>query len=135
MKNSNIIINSKARTIEVSKAFERASRRFGSDAYKLLQEAKAQNLGFKVVIKARKSEKKVDNYKGLTFKYMEDYIANHDDENATVMYEFKTLRGQSEEAESFGSESCSYMEIKAWFLKKYPAVEEFQKKREALLAA
>ena len=130
---SNIIINRKNRTIELtSKKFATASSRYGTDEYKELQNACRENSGFKVVVVARKTTK--SSYKGLTYKYMEDYIAKHDDENNTIMVEFNILRAKTEEAEEAFAESLTYQEMKEWFLDKFPAIAEFHKKREAILA-
>ena len=66
---------------------------------------------------------------------METYIQKHDDENKTIMAEYKMLRGLTEEAEEALAVSFTYLEMKDWFLKKFPAIAEFHKKRESLLAA
>ena len=129
----NISINTKNSTIELtSKKFANAASKFGTDEYKLLQEARRDYPGFKVVVVARKTTK--SSYKGLTYKYMEDYIAKHDDENNTIMVEFNILRAMTDEAEEAFAESLSYQEMKEWFLDKFPAIAEFHKKREAILA-
>ena len=51
------------------------------------------------------------------------------------MAEYEMLRGLSQEAQETLAEPCSYNEMKEWFLKKFPAIAEFHKKREMLLAA
>ena len=51
------------------------------------------------------------------------------------MNEYEMLRGLSREAQELLAEPCSYIEMKAWFLNKFPAIAEFHKKREALLPA
>ena len=66
---------------------------------------------------------------------IEKYIMAHDDEEKSIMAEYKSLRGMSDEAEAACAESLSYGEIKAWFLKEFPEIAEFHKKREAMLAA
>lgn len=131
---SNIIINRKNSTIELtSKKFATASSRYGTDEYKEVQNACRENPGFKVVVvSSRKAPK--SSYKGLTYKYMEDYIAKHDDEDGTILEEYMTLRAMTDEAEEAFAESLSYQEMKEWFLDKFPAIAEFHKKREAILA-
>ena len=47
----------------------------------------------------RAASKKKESFKGLTYAYMEKYIANHDDDNQTIMREYEMLRGISAEAE------------------------------------
>ena len=128
-------INYKNQTIEMSKKFAKATEKFGSDEYKQLQEARRDNPGFKVVTVSRKASSQKESYKGLTYSYMENYIKTHDDEKKSIMSEYEMLRGLSAEAQEALAEPCSYTEMKDWFLKKFPAIAEFHKKREMLLVA
>ena len=128
-------INMKKNAIELTKKEAAAAAKFGTTEYKQLQEARRDNPGFKVVTITRKSTAKKESYKGLTYGYMEMYIQKHDDEEQSIMAEYMMLRGLSEEAEEALAESFTYQEMKEWFLKKFPAIAEFHKKREALLAA
>ena len=130
-----MFINEKKNAIELSKKEAAAAANFGTPEYKALQEARRDYPGFKVVTITRKSTAKKESYKGLTYGYMETYIQKHDDEKQSIMAEYKMLRGLTEEAEEVLAESFSYQEMKDWFLKKFPAIAEFHKKREALLAA
>lgn len=128
-------INHKNQTIEMSKKFAKAAEKFGSKEYKQLREARSDYPDFKVVTVSRKASGQKESYKGLTYSYMEHYIKNHDDEKKSIMAEYEMLRGMSAEAQEVLAETCSYIEMKAWFLKKFPAIAEFHKKREMLLAA
>lgn len=128
---TNITVNRKMRTLEITKKFDKASSRYGSDEYKELQNALAQNAGFKVVVKASTSKKK-ETYKGLTYEYMEKYIKAHD-EDGSIMEEYEMLRGISEEAEEACADSLSYHEMKEWFLSTYPAIAEFHNKRKSIM--
>lgn len=128
---ANITINRKMRTIEVTKKFNKASSRYGSDEYKELQNALNDNPGFKVVVKS--STKKNDGYKGLTYKYMEKYISTHDDEDHSIMAEYNMLRGIGDEAEDANADSLTYAEMKDWFLDKFPAIAQFHKDREEIM--
>ena len=128
-------INEKKSTIEMSKKFANAAKKFGTPEYKDLQAARRDYPTFKVVTVTRKSSAKKETFKGLTYDYMEMYIEMHDDENNSAMAEYKMLRATSEEAKAALAVSASYMEIKEWFLNKFPAIAEFHKKREALLVA
>ena len=130
-----MFINEKKNAIELSKKEAAAAAKFGTREYKALQEARKDYPGFKVVTITRKSTAKKESYKGLTYGYMETYIQKHDDEDNSIMAEYMMLRGLSEEAEEALAESFTYQEMKEWFLKKFPAIAEFHKKREALLAA
>ena len=128
-------INQKNQTIEMSKKFAKAAEKFGSEEYKQLQEARRDNPGFKVVTVSRKASSQKESYKGLTYSYMENYIKTHDDDKKSIMSEYEMLRGMSAAAQEVLAEPCSYIEMKAWFMKKFPAIAEFHKKREMLLAA
>lgn len=124
---ANIKINRKNNTIEITKAFEKASSRFGSEEYNMLREARLDNPNFRVIIRTTKQKRETN--KGLTYAYMESYIEQHDDENKTFMAEFKMLRGLDDDL----AESFSYNEIKAWFFSTFPEIADFHKKREAIM--
>lgn len=130
----NININFTNRTIEMSKKFATAAKRFGSEAYKELQEARRDYPTFRVVTRSVKAGKR-DTYKGLTYDFMENYIKDHDNENGSIMMEFNSLRATTEEAKAIGATALSYGDVKTWFLAKYPVFAAFQKKREEILAA
>ena len=125
-------INRTARTIEVTKSFDKAASRYGSDAYNALQQVRKDYPDFTVVVKTVRT--KADHFKGLTYDFMEKYIASHDDAEAR-MATFNDLRAKSDEALLFGAEALSYGEIKAWFFKQFPEIEAFQQRRENALAA
>lgn len=129
-----MFINNKKMTIEVSKKFDTASRKFGTQEYKDLQEVRKDYPSYKVVVVTRKTTVKKDNFKGLTYEYMEKYISNHDGDGK-IMEKYKDLRGLSERAKEALAESCSYLEVRAWFLNTYPAIAKFHEDREKLLAA
>lgn len=130
-----MFVNEKKNAIELTKKEAAAAAKFGTPEYKALQEVRRDYPGFKVVTITRKSTAKKESCKGLTYGYMETYIQKHDDEENSIMAEYMMLRGLSEEAEEALAESFTYQEMKEWFLKKFPAIAEFHKKREALLAA
>ena len=69
-------INEAARTIEMTKMFYRAACQFGTEEYKMLQEARRDYPGFTTSIAQPKKNSKAPNeaYKGLDYKYMEKYI-------------------------------------------------------------
>ena len=131
MIKNTITINSKKNTIEITKAFEKAASRFGSDAYNQLRQARNDNPLYSVVVITRKNTSV--SYKGLSFDYMRKYISTHDDEDKTIMAEFKDLLGESDEAIAACAEALSYGEIKAWFLNKYTEIKKFHARRENLM--
>lgn len=123
-------INFTNNTIEMTKTESTAASKFGSKAYKQLQEARKDYPTYTVVIKAVSSKR--ENLKGLTYDYMEKYIAKHDDENHSAMEKYNMLRGNTEDVLA---DSLTYGEIKKWFLNQFPEIAEFHKKREAIMAA
>lgn len=135
MEEKTMKINHSTQTIEMSKKFAKAAAKFNSNEYKQLQAARKDNIGYRTEVVDRKVTGKKSTYKGLTYDYMENYISAHDDENSSIMEEYLMLRGKSEEAEELLAETFSYLEMKDWFLKKFPEIAAFHKKREAALAA
>ena len=128
-------INEKKMAIEMTKKFATAARKFGTKQYRDLQEARRDYPNFKVVTITRKATGCQDTYKGLTYKFMEDYIQKHDDAEQSIMNEYLTLRGLTEAAKENLLEPYSYYEMKTWFLKTFPAIAEFHKQCDARVAA
>ena len=126
-------INYTSMTIEMTKAESKAASKFGTDAYKDLIAAMQQFPTYKILVMTRAATKKSFDYKGLTYDYMKKYIQAHDDEQKTIMAEFEMLRGESNDAKDALAESCSYQEIKEWFLNKFPAIKQFHEKRSKML--
>ena len=87
------------------------------------------------MIVSRKTNTKVDTYKGLTYEYMENYIKKHDDAQMSIMNEYLTLRGKSDEAKEKLLNPHSYNEMKKWFLNKFSEIDEFRAKYDKLVAA
>lgn len=133
---TNITISARTRSLNLTKTFAAKAAIFGTDEYKMLQEAHRDYPGYKVnVVKSRKDDKKKENldaFKGLTYDYMEKYIKAHDDDGSH-MADFQILRGKSEDAVEALADSASYKEIRDWFLATYPAIKQFYTKRAALL--
>ena len=119
----------------MTKKFAKAAARFGSDEYKQLQEARKDYPTFKIVTVSRNTTGKRETYKGLTYEYMEMYIQKHDDEQKSIMAEYLMLRGKTDEAKEALAESCTYLEMRAWFLTKFPTIANFHEARGKLLAS
>ena len=126
-----ITISARNHSLVMTKAFAAKAAIFGSDEYKMLQEARRDYPGYKVTVGKTKEAKNI--YAGLDYAYMEKYIAAHDDEEKTFMAEYQMLRGLSEEAKELQAGSASFLEIRSWFLKTFPEIEAFYTKRAALL--
>lgn len=126
-----IQINHKNNTIEMTKKFYTESCKFGSDEYKMLQEARRDYPSYTpVVAKSKKGDAgSLDVFKGLTFEHMELYIMKHDDEAKSIMADFKMMRAEDDESKAVGAKSQAYLVIRDWFLDKYPAVREYHEKR------
>ena len=86
-------INLTERTIVLTKKEMTAASRYGSDAYKELQNARRDNPGFEIVTITRTVKTQRETYKGLTYEYMERYIESHDDDERTIWAEYKMYRG------------------------------------------
>lgn len=133
---TNITINAKNATIELTKVFAKNASRFGSEEYKQLQQARADYPNYRVVV--RKAAKSADCMKGLTIDYMLEYIDKNDkpfNEELTVKAAFLQITGRDENGDRIeGSESASYGEIKKWFLEQYPEVNKKQEQRDKINA-
>jgi len=126
-----IQINHKNNTIEMTKRFYTEPCKFGTDEYKTLQEVLRDYPGYTPVVeKSKKSgADTLDIFKGLNLEYMELYIMKHDDEDKSIMAEFKMMRAEDDASKAVGAKSESFLTIREWFLDKYPEVREFHEKR------
>ena len=128
---TNITISTRTHSLVLTKSFAAKAAIFGSDEYKMLQEARRDYPGYKVTVGKTKEAKNI--YAGLDYDYMEKYIKAHDDDKQSIMNEYLMLRGKSDDALEIQAGSASFLEIRSWFLKTFPASEEFYTKRAALL--
>ncbi len=117
MKNT-LKINHENRTLVMDKTFAKAASFVGSNEYNLLQDARRDYPTYQVALRSIKKKEDKESYRGLTYQYMENYIACH--ANAIkIMEEYKELRLQAE------CHSIRYPNIKKWFLAKYPEIAQF----------
>ena len=86
---NSVRINRTARTIEVTKSFDKAASRFGTLEYEALQKVRKDYPDFTIVVKSTRT--KADHFKGLTYDFMEKYIKAH---NTDLLSEFYTLTGK-----------------------------------------
>ena len=118
---SNITINYKNSTIEITKSFEKQASVYGSQAYNELREARAEFPSYRLAIKANKSS---SAFKGMDYDFMIEYIEKH--ENAEQRKaEFVKLRASG----------LTYGEIKQWFIDTYPVFEKCKTRAQWVLAA
>jgi len=111
-------VNHKDGELVMDKTFAKKSELVGSAEYNMLQAARRDYPTYTVITKTNKKNKAVEHYDGLTYDYMERYIASH--ENAEKrMAEYQELRLIAE------CHSVRYHHIKNWFLEMYPEVKQF----------
>lgn len=81
------------------------------------------------------TKKTINKNSGLTYEYMVSFIDKMEnvEKKAQIMEEYRILRGLDENDEQI-AESESYDTIKKWFLAKFPEIEDFGKKYDALKA-
>ena len=124
-------INHMNKTIELTKTENSAASKYKSDMYNTLKEVRQEYPNYTLVV-TKKTTNRKSNYRGLNYQFMEKYIMAHD-ENKAIMKEFNTLRGKGNGELSGLSRSASYVEIKEWFLKKYPAIAEYDQQISKIL--
>ena len=104
--------------IIMSRSFEKCASIAGSEEYRRLQLVRQDYPTFSVVRRSIKKAPTKETYAGLTYTYMEAYIASHDnaDTNMKVYGELRLIGA---------CHKVSYPTIKKWFLETYPEVAEF----------
>ena len=104
--------------IIMSRSFEKCASIAGSEEYRRLQLVRQDYPNFSVVRRSIKKAPTKETYAGLTYTYMEAYIASHDnaDANMKVYGELRLIGA---------CHKVSYPTIKKWFLETYPEVAEF----------
>ena len=104
--------------IIMSRHFEKCASIAGSEEYRRLQLVRQDYPTFAVVRRSIKKAPTKKTYEGLTFAYMENYIAKHDNaEEYRKVYDELRLIG--------ACHKVSYPTIKKWFLETYPEIVEF----------
>lgn len=126
-----MIVNYSASAIEMTKKEMAAASKYGSDAYRNLQAARRENPGFQITVVSHKVKGKHVTYKGLTYKYMEAYIAAHDP-SKEIMSEYRKYRCLSKVSGDNLPEAYTYQEMKKWFLDKFKDVANFYDKKYAM---
>lgn len=110
MMNTGLTINAAATTIEMTKEFARKARYFGTDEYKLLQDARKDYPTFSVA--TRKTVSK-ESYKGLTTGSGKTYFALHEIsslcQNALhqAVYLIDTINGKEQILRNYNATECN----------------------------
>ena len=116
-------------TIAMTKKEMKAAGKYGSDEYTKLLNARHENPGFKIVsIESRTKTVRAarkETYRGLTYSYMEAYIAGHDDAEKHIMMEYSKRRCLNEDPAQNLPAPLSYSKMKKWFLEQYPEIAAF----------
>ena len=109
--------------IEINRVFEKEFQNPRSDEYKTLQKVRQDYPDFEVQVRTIKSNPNKENYSGLTYDYMRDYIilTSDPEDKIAALAEFEHLIMISK----CQTKSRRYPIIKQWFLAKYPEVKEF----------
>lgn len=120
--------NLMSRKIEMSKSEAKAAGKINSEKFVELQQYRAAYPGFEIEIKS--PTKRKNEFKGLDYDYMVKYIKNCKREDKdNILEEFNTLTAQAKKHKEEGSENletASYIEVKKWFLAKFPEIKEFR---------
>ena len=106
------------RTIVMDRTFAKNSEIVGSTEYAQLQACRKDYPTYTVIRKQIKRNAAKECYRGLTYEYMENYIASHADA-AAHRREYDSMRLIAE------CHSVRYPTIKKWFLATYPEVAQF----------
>ena len=118
MKNT-LRLNHDTRTIVMDRTFARYAADTMSLEYAHLQQVRQDYPTYTVMQRhIRKCENK-ECYRGLTYRYMEDYISSHGTEADMLAYKEKRLISECH------SKAFRYPAIKKWFLQTYPEIALF----------
>ena len=120
-------VNHETRVLVMDKSFAKAAAIVGSNEYNLLQSARKDYPEYAVTTRTIRKKENKESYRGLTYAYMEDYIASHAD-SAARMREYQELRLLAQ------CHSVRFPHIKNWFLATFPEVREFSQWKDAAIA-
>ena len=120
-------IDHENKKIRLPKAFAKASGKYGSEEYKLLMKMKKDVPNYELIVETTRKQPR-DNYKGLTYDYMERYIKTKEN-NEELMNEFYELRGIGTGYDEI-IRKASYVQVKKWFLAKFPEINEYKQERK-----
>jgi len=118
----NIKVDHIQKKIIIGKAFDKKQSDIESEEYKKLCEAVQIFPKYKVVVKKIKKNPHKESYKGLTYGYMEKYIAVKGTRVDRQEYDDMRLLAECH--------SKRFPVIKQWFINKYPEVKEYGAKEE-----
>ena len=120
-----------SKKIEMTKSEAREAGKLNTEEFHELHQFMAAYPGYEVQIKAPTKRKVA--FRGLDYKYMSGYILKHDNEDGTIMAEFRELIAQDKKDCKEGAEhldATSYPKVKKWFLAKFPEIKEYKEEHE-----
>ena len=112
------------RTIVMDLTFAKFADNTMSPEYAHLQQVRRDYPTYTVVQRQIKKNAKQEHYHGLTYAYMEDYIASHGNADDRRTYDEMKLISKCH------SKGFRYPTIKAWFLERFPEVKAFGIQKE-----
>lgn len=107
------------RMIVMDRTFAKFADNTMSPEYAHLQQVRRDYPTYTVVQRQIKKNAKQEHYHGLTYAYMEDYIASHGNADDRGTYDEMKLISKCH------SKGFRYPTIKAWFLERFPEIKEF----------
>lgn len=126
------VVDREKKAVVVSKEYYKKANVVGTEEYYELIEIQKNFRNFRIIVQ---TTKKNSTFKHLGLKFMEEYIRNHDDEENSIMRNFKILRGEEFADGKLGA--VSFFELKEWFLNTFPEiidrVEDANKRSSQLL--
>lgn len=116
-------INYEKKAIELTTAEMKEAKKYGSDMYKDLREARNDNPGFRVVeVKAKKSK---NDFSDLNMKTIKAYVEKHGSDEQKEHFEFISKKTITEDGEYV--EAQSFFQIKKWFLEEFSELKQARK--------
>ena len=111
------------KNIYISNPFARAAMSTKSEEYKMLIKVMETHPDYTIVRREIKKNPHKESYRGLTYAYMDGYIATHDP-TGEIWKEYTELRHRA------ACHSIRYAHIKNWFLRVYPEIDDFTTQKE-----
>ena len=116
-------INFENCTIELNAAEMKEAKKYGSDMYRTVMDARRDNPGYRVVeVKAKKS---TSDFSKLNLKTIRAYVEKHGSEEQKKHFEFISKRTIDEDGEY--CEAQPFFLIKQWFLNDFPEIKQGRK--------
>ena len=107
-------------TIEMTKTESKEAGKYGSEKYYELIDIRTTFPNYRIVVKQTPVKK--DPYKHLTYDYMEKFLSIYHEE---FLDEFNRRRGIYDGVKQVLAGKDTYIEVRAWFLKKCPEITTF----------